>query len=64
LVILAGSAFDYLFQSKKEVLDGFPTRAKPTTTDFRARVLLKMKWEVGERRLRDVIDLGEAGLIK
>jgi hypothetical protein len=49
---------------QNDVLDGASTRAKPTTTDFRARVLARMKWKVGERRLRDVINLGEAGLIK
>jgi len=46
---------------RQDVLDGVSRSAKPTPAEFRDRVLAKIKWEVGERRLRDVIDLGETG---
>ena len=51
-------------EDRQDVLDGVSRSAKPTPAEFRDRVLAKIKWEVGERRLRDMIDLGEAGYIK
>jgi hypothetical protein len=49
---------------KKQVLDGWSTQAKPTIQDFRVRVVNDTNWSVGERRLREVINLGEANIIK
>jgi len=49
---------------RTEVLDGLSNKPQPTLQDFRARILKKMTWKVGERRLREVIQLGQAGCIK
>jgi hypothetical protein len=49
---------------QKNALDGVSIKAKPTIHDFRARILHKMGWKVGERRLWQVIAMGEAGEIK
>jgi hypothetical protein len=52
-----------LREYQNEVLDGVSKKSQPTVQDFRARILVKMGWKVGERRLYEVIELGEAGLI-
>jgi hypothetical protein len=49
---------------RQDVLDGASQRAKPTLQDFRDRVLAEMSWNVGTRRLQEVIAMGEAGVIK
>ncbi len=48
---------------RQDVLDGISKKAKPKMSDFRARVIAQMDWDVGERTLSTVKRLGEAGLL-
>jgi hypothetical protein len=49
---------------RQDVLDGATQHAKPSIQDFHDRLLAEMSWNVGIRRLQEVIAMGEAGVIE